>query len=113
MPECGWTYACGAPNSASGMVRGELLDGVDVPAAGVEAVPDRALGVLVTQPGTHRQQHGRRGVILAGDQLQRLALIGELLPSLRRNVGFDGGNHVERVCDRRWSPPRRRTRVEW
>ena len=60
-----------------GVVGGELLDGVDVLAAGVEAVPDRALGVLVREPVAHRQQHGGRGVVLAGDQLQRAALVGQ------------------------------------
>ena len=61
-----------------GVVGGERLDGVDVLAAGVEPVADGALGVLVAEPGAHGQQHGGRGVVLAGDQLQRLALIGQL-----------------------------------
>ena len=55
----------------AGVLGGERLDGVDVLAAGVEAVADRALGVLVAEPGAHRQQHRRRGVVLAGDQLER------------------------------------------
>ena len=43
----------------AGMLGGDRLDGVDVLAAGVEAVPDGALGVLVGQPAAHREQHGR------------------------------------------------------
>ena len=54
-----------------GVVGGAALDGVDVLAPGVEAVADRALGVLVGEPVAHGQQHGRRGVVLAGDELQR------------------------------------------
>ena len=38
---------------------GQRFDGVDVLAGRVEAVTDGALGVLVREPGTHRQQHGR------------------------------------------------------
>ena len=60
----------------AGVLGGERLDGVDVLAAGVEAVADRALGVLVAEPGAHGQQHGRRGVVLARDQLERAALVG-------------------------------------
>ena len=55
----------------AGVLGRERLDGVDVLAAGVEAVADRALGVLVGEPGAHREQHGGRGVVLARDQLQR------------------------------------------
>ncbi len=79
-----------------GVVGGELLDGVDVLAAGVEAVPDRALGVLVREPVAHRQQHGRRGVVLAGDQLERGALVGELLPDRLRDARLDGADDLER-----------------
>ena len=82
----------------AGVFGGELLDGVDVPATRVEAVTDRPLRVLVAQPGAHRQQHGGRGVVLAGDQLQGLALIGELLPHRCRDVGLDGSNHLERIA---------------
>ena len=42
-----------------GVVGGRLLDDVDVLAAGVEPVTDRALGVLVRQPRAHRQQRRR------------------------------------------------------
>ena len=66
------------PEQLARVLGGERLDGVDVLAAGVEAVADRALGVLVGEPGAHRQQHRRRGVVLAGDQLERGALVGEL-----------------------------------
>ena len=60
----------------AGVLGGERLDGVDVLAAGVEAAADGALGVLVAEPVAHGQQHGRGGVVLAGDQLERLALVG-------------------------------------
>ena len=62
----------------AGVLGGDRLDGVDVLAAGVEAVTHGALGVLVAEPGAHRHQHGRRGVVLAGDELERGTLVGEL-----------------------------------
>ena len=75
---------------------GEGLDGVDVLAAGVEAVPDRALGVLVGEPRAHGQQDGRRGVVLARDELERGALVGELLAGRLGDPGLDGGDDLER-----------------
>ena len=74
----------------AGVVGGQLLDGVDVLAAGVEPVADGALGVLVRQPGAHRQQRRERGVVLAGDQLERRPLIGEFGPDRGGDVGLDG-----------------------
>ena len=74
---------------------GERLDRVDVLAAGVEAVPDRALGVLVAEPGAHGQQHRRRGVVLAGDQLERGALVGELLAGRVGDPRLDAGDHLQ------------------
>ena len=68
------------------VVGGEALDGVDVLAAGVEPVPHGALGVLVREPRAHRQQHRRRGIVLAGDELQRGALVGQF--------GADGGRDL-------------------
>ena len=62
---------------------GDRLDRVDVLAARVEAVPHRALGVLVAQPVAHREQRRQRGVVLGRDQLERAALVGQL--------GADGG----------------------
>ena len=80
----------------AGVLGGQRLDGVDVLAGGVEPVPDGALGVLVGEPGAHRQQHRRRRVVLAGDQLQRIPLIGKLFA---RGVGdsrLDGFDHLQR-----------------
>ena len=79
----------------AGVLGGQRLDGVDVLAAGVEAVSDGALGVLVRQPGAHGQQHGRRGVVLRGDELQRAALVGQLLPGRLGHPGFDALDHLQ------------------
>ena len=79
----------------AGVFGGQFLDGVDVLAAGVEAVSDGALGVLVRQPGAHGQQHGRRGVVLRGDELQRAALVGQLLPGRLGHPGFDALDHLQ------------------
>ena len=96
MPECGCDIGVRRAEQLARVLGGERLDGVDVLAAGVEAVADRALGVLVAEPGAHRQQHGRRGVVLAGDQLQRGALVGELLAGGLGDPRLDRGDHLER-----------------
>ncbi len=74
------------------------LDGVDVLAGGVEAVTDRALGVLVGEPGPHRHQHRGRGVVLAGDELERGSLVGELGDGGRGDARLDGADHLERLA---------------
>ncbi len=79
----------------AGVLGGERLDGVDVLAAGVEAVTDRALGVLVAEPGAHGEQHGRRGVVLAGDQLERTSLVAQLLTGGLGDPRLDRGDHLE------------------
>ena len=95
---------------------GERLDGVDVLAAGVEAVTDGALGVLVAEPGAHRQQDGGGRVVLARDQLQRGPLVGEFGPggvgdagstvaitSSAALVGGAGGGSEVSVVEARWA----------
>ena len=79
----------------AGVLGGERLDGVDVLAAGVEAVADGALGVLVAEPGAHGEQHGGRGVVLACDQLQRAALVGQLLAGGVGDPRLDRGDDLE------------------
>ena len=99
------------PEQLARVLGGERLDGVDVLAGGVEAVTDRALGVLVAEPGAHRQQHRRRGVVLRGDQLQRGALVGELLACGLRHTGLHRGDHLERRVVRRGGGLGQRSRV--
>ena len=89
------------PEQLARVLGGQRLDGVDVLAGGVEAVADRALGVLVAEPGAHREQHGGRGVVLGGDQLQRRALVGQLLACGLRHTRLHGGDHLERRVVRR------------
>ena len=91
------------PEQLAGVLGGQRLDGVDVLAAGVEAVPDGALGVLVGQPGAHGQQHGGGGVVLRGDQLERGALVGQLGPGRVGDPGLHLPDDRERraVCLRR------------
>ena len=85
----------------AGVLGRDRLDGVDVLAAGVEAVTDRTLGVLVAHPGAHGGQHRKACVVLRRDQLQRVALIGEFLPGGRGDPRFDGLNHAEQGLIRR------------
>ena len=80
-----------------GVLGGYRLDGVDVLAAGVEAVPDGALGVLVGEPGAHGEQHRGRGVVLAGDQLQRISLIGKLFARRGGDARFDRFDDLQDV----------------
>lgn len=84
----------------AGVFGGEGLDGVDVAAAGVEAAADGALGVLVAEPVTHREEGGRGRVVLAGDQLEHLALVGDLLADGVGHAGLDSPDHVEGAAER-------------
>ena len=56
----------------------QLLGDVDVLAAAVVPLAGIALGILVRQLRALRRHHGRRGVVLAGDQLDVLFLAAVL-----------------------------------
>jgi len=88
------------PEQLPRVLGGDALDGVDVLTAGVEAVPDRALGVLVAQPGAHRQQHRQRRVVLARDELQRTSLVCQLLLRRRGDPRFDRSDDLEDLAVR-------------
>ncbi len=79
----------------AGVLGGDGLDGVDVAAAGVEAAAGGALGVLVAEPVAHGEQDGRGGVVLAGDELERGALVVDLLADGGGDPRFDLADHVE------------------
>ena len=77
----------------------QLLGHVDPFAAAVVAAPRVPLGILVRQDRPLRLQHGARGEVLAGDQLQRVVLairlatdrlvdLGVGLPQLTHSVPF-------------------------
>ena len=80
----------GRAEQLAGVLGGHGLDGVDVLAAGVEPVPDGALRVLVREPAAHGEQRRRRRVVLAGDQLERIPLVGKLFARRRRDARLDG-----------------------
>ena len=61
------------------LLGGQALDGVDVVAAGVEAVVRVAFGVLVGEQVAHRQLGGQRRVVLAGDELEIGPLVRQFL----------------------------------
>ncbi len=75
------------------MLGGKGFDGVDVLAAGVEPMPDGALGVLVGEPAPHGQQDGRGGVVLRRNQLQGRALVRQLRTGRVGYSGFDRLDH--------------------
>ena len=92
-PECGWTFAWSAPNSAQARDAGELLGFVDDEVAAVVALGRIALGVLV---GEHRSLRGEdrgRGEVLRGDELDRRVLTLGLPPD---DVGDLGVGAFER-----------------
>ena len=74
---------------------GQVLDGVDVVAAGVEPAVRDALGVLVGQQVAHGALHGQRRVVLAGDQLDVAPLVGQLLHDRTGHLGRDPGHALE------------------
>ncbi len=82
---------------------GARFDDVDVVASGIEAVPGRALGVLVAEPVAHREQHGRAREVLACDQLEVRPLVGELVQDgvghgrLDPCDGIEGGAERDRL----------------
>ena len=78
-----------------GQLDGARLDSVDVVAAGVEAVAGRAFGVLIAEPVAHREEDGRRGEVLTGDELEVRTLVGELLPDALGDLGEGGADDVE------------------
>src|SRR5437667_246174 len=74
------------------------LDHVDVLAAAVVALAGVALGVLVGELGTVRDQHGRADVVLGGDQLDVVVLPAVLevdcVPAFRVGLREEvGGEH--------------------
>jgi hypothetical protein len=83
----------------TGVLGGQRLDGVDVLAAGVEAVADGALGVLVAEPVAHGEQHGRRGVVLAGDELEGSALVLDLRADGVGDARLDGADDVQAAAE--------------
>src|SRR5690606_23961183 len=89
----------GRAEQLPGVLGGDRLHRVDVAAAGVEPVTDRALGVLVRQPVAHRRQHRRGGVVLARDELQRLTLVGELLGDGVGDPRLDRPDEVEGTAE--------------
>jgi hypothetical protein len=92
-PGVGLRVGVVGPKQLPGVLGRDGLDGVDVLAGGVEAVPHGALGVLVAEPAAHGEQHGRGGVVLRRDQLQRAPLVGQLLPGGVGDPRFDLLDH--------------------
>ncbi len=70
-------------------VNGQLLDHVDVLATAVVALAGIALGVLVGQLRTLGGHHGRRGVVLGGDQLDVVFLALVFLLDGGKDLGVD------------------------
>ena len=77
----------------AGVLGSNRLNGVDVLAAGVEAVTGGTLGVLVGEPGTHGRKDGQGCVVLGSDELEGMTLVGQFGSGGLRNPGLN-------LCDR-------------
>ena len=78
------------PEKRGGPVAGQVLHLVDDPVAPVVPPAGVALGVLVGQHRARGGQHGRRGEVLRGDQLQGRLLPVELLAEEACHLGIGG-----------------------
>ena len=78
------------PEQGRGTVAGQVLDLVDDLVAAVVAPARVALAVLVGQHRARGGQHGRRGEVLRGDQLQGRLLAVQLLADEVRHLGIGG-----------------------
>ena len=85
----------GGAEELAGAGVGQVLDRVDVVAAGVEPVMGDALGVLVGQQVGHGALGRQRRVVLAGDQLDVAPLVGQLLDDRPGHLGGDPGHGLE------------------
>ena len=84
----------GAEELAGPLVR-QVLDRIDIVAAGVEAVVRNAFGVLVGQQVGHGALGRQRRVVFAGDQLDVAPLVGQLLDDRPGDLGRHAGHGLE------------------
>ena len=81
-----------APDVVPGLLGGEGLEGVHIVAGGVEPVLRVPRGVLAGEEAAHRQLRRQGAVVLAGDQPQVRALVGELRHDRGRGLGRRPGD---------------------
>ncbi len=74
-----------------GALDGDGLDDVRRSAAAVVAFSGIPLGVLVREDGAHGREHGRRNVVLRGDELERVVLALRLAADGGRDLRIDLG----------------------
>ena len=96
------------PEEGGGTVPGQVLDLVDDLVAAVVALPGVALGVLVGEHRTGGGQHGGRGEVLRGDELQRGLLATFLLVDEAGDLGISVRAASSQLMrsSRRGRPPR-------
>ena len=90
----------------AGPLVGQVLDRIDIVAAGIEAVVRNALGVLVGQEVGHGALGRQRRVVLAGDQLDVAPLVGQLLDDRPGDLGRHAGHASRDWPDRPGIPAR-------
>ena len=85
-PAWGCTLACGGVEQRLGPLARDVLDLVDDLVAAVVALAGVALAVLVGEDRAGGAQHGRRGEVLAGDQLEGGVLALDLAVDERQDL---------------------------
>ena len=93
-------HVLGAREQRERPLLGEVLGDVHVLAAAVVALARQALGVLVREPGALRLHHRRERVVLAGDQLDLVALPAALLEHRAQSSGSTSASGAQ---PSRWS----------
>jgi hypothetical protein len=85
---------------------GQRLEAIDDLLALVVALAGVALGVLVREHAPHRLEHGRRHVVLGGDEADRRRLALELVCDQPGDGGIDRLEPLRGVCEQsHWAPP--------
>ncbi len=83
-----------AEELAGPLVR-QVLDRIDVVAAGVESVVGNPFGVLVGQQVGHGALGRQRRIVFAGDQLDVAPLVGQLLDDRPGDLGRHAGHGLQ------------------
>jgi len=85
----------GGAEELTGMLVRDGLDAVNDFASRIEAMARRALRVLVGQPVAACEEHGRRGVVLGGDELELVPLVVQLLDDGLGDARLESPSHLE------------------
>jgi len=77
------------PEQLASQSGSQVLYGIDIVATGIKAVVGIPFGVLVRQQVAHGQLAGKAAVVLAGDEFEVGALVGQLVDDPTCHKGGD------------------------